>query len=482
LGIYALSSSPQGIGGQFENGAGGQILSGLSNGVEKFRVDGNGNVTAGAFFGNGAGLTNVTASSATTSTSANSLTCTGCVGNAQLGINYAAGDAQGGNALNALMLGGLAPGAFAPASGSPNYVAKAGDTMTGTLNLPSNGLVAGGNQLVIAGPSASLNRDAIGLGTASPQADLHLQKSLQGQATIARIENTAAFSAAVLELKSFSFDNANDWSVVAQDNSDGTTQGFHITTGSGTLALAIAPGTLNVGIGTPSPSQKLDVAGNINASGGVTAASFTGNGSGLTNVTASGAATANGLSCTGCVGNTQLGITYAGSASQGGPATSALLAANSTALGGIAAGNYARLDIGNTFTGNQSVTGNVSVTGSQNVGGNLNVTGNSATTGSVTIGGGTAITEHISVLVDPAFAALKPGACATQNFPLTGAADGDTIALGVPNARMTGGGNLIYTAWVSAADTITVQACNANANAPQKTAGAGSIRVDLWKH
>jgi len=47
---------------------------------------------------------------------------------------------------------------------------------------------------------------------------------------------------------------------------------------------------------------------------------------------------------------------------------------------------------------------------------------------------------------------------------------------------MTGGGSLIYTAWVSAADTITVQACNANANNPQKTAGTGSIRVDLWKH
>ena len=480
LGIYALSSSPQGIGGQFENSAGGQILSGLNHGVEKFRVDGNGSVTAGAFFGNGAGLTNVNASSAGTASSASSLTCTGCVGNAQLGINYAAGDAQGGNALNALMLGGLAPGAFAPAAGSANYVAKAGDTMTGTLNLPSNGLVAGGSQLVIVGPNANFNRDAIGFGTASPKADLHLQKSLHGQAAVAEIENTGPFSAATLELKALSFDNANDWSLVAQDNSDGTTQGFHITNAAGTVALAIVPGTLNVGIGTRSPSQKLDVAGGINASGGVTAPSFSGDGSGLTNVAASSATTATGLSCTGCVGNTQLGINYAGSASQGGPATSALLSGNSTALGGIAAGNYARLDIGNTFAGNQSVTGNVSVTGSESVGGNLSVT--VSATGSLTIGGGTAITEHISVLVDPSFVALKPGACATQNFTLTGAADGDTIALGVPNARMAGGGNLIYTAWVSAADTITVQACNANANSPQKTAGTGSIRVDLWKH
>ena len=121
--------------------------------------------------------------------------------------------------------------------------------------------------------------------------------------------------------------------------------------------------------------------------------------------------------------------------------------------------------------------GNLGVTGNQSV------TGNSATTGAVTIGsGGTPITKHLSILVDPAFVALKPGACTSASFTFTGASDGDTTALGVPNSRMTGGGNLIYSAWVSAAGTITVQACNGNANSPQKIAGSGAIRVDLWKH
>jgi hypothetical protein len=41
------------------------------------------------------------------------------------------------------------------------YVAKAGDTMTGTLNLPANGLTVGGNQLVASGGN-------IGIGTANP--------------------------------------------------------------------------------------------------------------------------------------------------------------------------------------------------------------------------------------------------------------------------------------------------------------------------
>lgn len=207
--------------------------------------------------------------------------------------------------------------------------------------------------------------------------------------------------------------------------------------------------------------------GNQTITGSVNATSFSGDGSALTNVTATG------LFCAGCVGNTQLGVNYAGSASQGGPATSALAAvqsSNALDLGGVAAGNYARLDTGNNFTGNQAINGNVAITGT------------ASTTRSITIGdGGTPITGHLSSTFDPTFPALKPGACTSASFPFTGARDGDTTALGLPNTRMTGGGSIVYTAWVSAADTITIQACNANAS-PQKTAGAGTIRLDIWKH
>jgi len=45
--------------------------------------------------------------------------------------------------------------------GAGNYVLKTGDTMTGTLNLPANGLVAGTDQLVISGGK-------VGIGTTSP--------------------------------------------------------------------------------------------------------------------------------------------------------------------------------------------------------------------------------------------------------------------------------------------------------------------------
>jgi len=192
--------------------------------------------------------------------------------------------------------------------------------------------------------------------------------------------------------------------------------------------------------------------GNQTVNGSVTATSFVGNGSALTGITASNANTA----------NTANFATSAGTAAT---------ATNALALGGLAAGYYARLDIDNSFSGNQSVAKN------------LSVSGNSATTGTVTIGsGGTPITGHLSALANPTFPALKPGDCATANFTLAGAANGDTIALGVPNERMTGGGNLIYTAWVSAPNTVTIQGCNAHANKQQKTAGSGNIRIDLWKH
>jgi hypothetical protein len=43
-----------------------------------------------------------------------------------------------------------------------------------------------------------------------------------------------------------------------------------------------------IGIGTSSPTQQLDVVGNVNASGTVTAASFSGSGSSLTGITRDG--------------------------------------------------------------------------------------------------------------------------------------------------------------------------------------------------
>ena len=211
--------------------------------------------------------------------------------------------------------------------------------------------------------------------------------------------------------------------------------------------------------------------GNQTINGTVTAASYSGDGSGLTNVAAATAATAAGLTCTGCVGNQQLGVNFAGSASQGGPAATALVANDSAALGGVAAPKYARLDIGNRFTGNLAITGDVAASG------------NLSTVGSLAIGSGTPIVQHLSTVVNPTIGLLGKNQCLSATVTLTGAIDGETIALGVPSTRMPPDANVIlnYSAWVIAADTVALRVCNLGTS-PQKIAASGPIRIDVWKH
>jgi hypothetical protein len=84
---------------------------------------------------------------------------------------------------------------------------------------------------------------------------------------------------------------------------------------------------------------------------------FVGDGSGLTNVPGGGG-TATDLNCSSpCVSPSEVSFNYAGSSSQGGAA------ANALQLGGVAASNYARLDIGNAFTGDQTIDGAFFVVG-----------------------------------------------------------------------------------------------------------------------
>lgn len=219
----------------------------------------------------------------------------GAVGNTQLGINYAGSSSQGGPATSALFatdaatVGGIAPSGFAPASGSTNYVSKSGDTMIGTLNLPTNGLNVGGNQFVVSGG--------------------------------------------------------------------------------------------NIGISKANPTEALDVVGNIKASGNFIGNSFSGNGAGLTNVSASS------LDCVSCINTAQVGFNFAGSSSQGGPATSALTANNAQMLGGVAPSGYAPASgspnyapAGQYVNSINGIAGNVTLTAGNNI--SLAQNGNTVTVSS----------------------------------------------------------------------------------------------------
>ncbi|HKW24689.1 MAG TPA: LamG-like jellyroll fold domain-containing protein [Terriglobales bacterium] len=149
--------------------------------------------------------------------------------------------------------------------------------------------------------------------------------------------------------------------------------------------------------------------GNQAVNGIVTATGFSGDGSSLTNLAAANIAT----------GTANININ--------GMAASAATANNSANLNGIPGPDYARVDIGNSFTGNQSIAGN------------LSTSGNSVTAGTTTLGnGGTPIVGHLSATFNPSFPPFKASTCATASFTVPGASDGDTLALGVPNARTTG--------------------------------------------
>jgi hypothetical protein len=160
----------------------------------------------------------------------------------------------------------------------------------------------------------------------------------------------------------------------------------------------------------------------------------------------------------------------AGSATTASAASTANSAFTAVNLGGVPAANYARRDIGNSLTGPQNISGDVKVSGS-------------VTTGSLYIGGGASpITRHLSATFLVTLSTQKPSSCLTSVFPMNGAADGDTVALGVPNAMMLGGGVLVYSAWVSGTNLLSIRVCNIDPNKAQTTAGSGNIRVDVWKH
>lgn len=98
------------------------------------------------------------------------------------------------------------------------------------------------------------------------------------------------------------------------------------------------------------------------------------------------------------------------------------------------------------------------------------------TTPSITIGSGTAIVKHLSATATLDFANLAAIGCEDLTITVTGAALGDTVALGVPNGSVVANGT--FTGWVSAADTVTVRFCTVVSGNP----ASGTFRADVWQH
>ena len=123
--------------------------------------------------------------------------------------------------------------------------------------------------------------------------------------------------------------NQNDNTVSVINTASNTVVGA-VPVGTKPYGVTVAPGDDDSQFAQLNGSNTFT--GNQTVNGNVNATNFAGNGAGLTGVAAATANTAN-------------------------------LATNASQLGGVAAGSYARLDIGNTFTGNEAVTGNLNASG-----------------------------------------------------------------------------------------------------------------------
>lgn len=187
-----------------------------------------------------------------------------------------------------------------------------------------------------------------------------------------------------------------------------------------------AGGKLISGVGAAGV-EKFNVtgAGDVNAAGVVSATAFAGNGTLLTNVTAANAA-------------------------------------NAAALGGIPAASFARTDVGNTFTGNQSMNGDVAISGA------------------VTYNGGTPITGHLSAIKTFSIPVLYSGSCVAMPASVPGALDGDSVVVTPPSAVANAVTGLITTGYVSSPGVVAVRACASSSN--YQSSPAGDFRIDVWKH
>jgi uncharacterized small protein (DUF1192 family) len=167
-----------------DNTKGGKLLSAQVNGAEKLSVSGSGNVvasgsvTATSFAGSGSTLTGVNADlldglhAASFATQTVLDTEISARQSADTTLGTIIGDDIESEAISRAAADTSEATTRAAAdtslqSGILGRVLKSGDTMTGTLNLPANGLVAGTSQLVLASGK-------VGMGIALPTAFLHV--------------------------------------------------------------------------------------------------------------------------------------------------------------------------------------------------------------------------------------------------------------------------------------------------------------------
>jgi len=329
-----------------------------------------------SFTGNGAGLTNVAATTAATATTASGLSCTGCVGNTQLGVNYAGSTSQGGAAANALLLNGNASSAFqtagsyavttGPNSFTGNQTVTGGSVGIGTTGPVSALNVAGTTGLTWTFGTGVNNLGLATFGTPGTGGSLYINTP-SGSSTYQSglgIDGTYGTPSqqSVINIKALGVKSGGGY---------GSQLAFWTTSGTALNQQMTIDMNGNVGIGTTTPAHVLDVVGDINASTNINAGgnlsvtgTITGNGSGLTGVSTSGLA----------AGTYSNAYTFNNAGNSFSGSGAGLTNVNAATLGGFAssafqpAGSYAVTTGPNSFTGTQTFAGTETVDGPLNVG------------------------------------------------------------------------------------------------------------------
>lgn len=109
--------------------------------------------------------------------------------------------------------------------------------------------------------------------------------------------------------------------------------------------------------------------------------------------------------------------------------------------------------------------------------------GGTVSTSQLKINGGTNILGHLSATASLDFASVAAQSCSTLTMTVTGAATTDNVVLGGTGLNTLQGTTGIATVqgYVSAADTVTVKACNVTGSGSSDPASV-TIRADVWKH
>ena len=170
VGVFSSVASPSGTAAVYNNVAGGKLLSGRNNGVEKFSVDGSGNVNAlGGFIGSGAGLTGIQFSQLSGTLASSQFS--GTYSNAVTLSNTSNVYYGNGSNLTGVIAGPGSPyyiqnGTSQQASASFNISGNgsAGGTLSGNAVNSTTGYQIGGTGVLSIGTGASSNNLFLGVG------------------------------------------------------------------------------------------------------------------------------------------------------------------------------------------------------------------------------------------------------------------------------------------------------------------------------